>query len=368
MDYGGVSFAVIEDRKFKSAPKSLLPKGEIWNGWPQSDRFDAKNDADHPEAQLLGSRQLLFLEEWIPDWSDGIWMKVLLSQTLFSNVATLPRGSKSGSVIPNLPTLKRDEYAVDDVPVADMDSNGWPQSGRNRALRILRKGFAAHISGDQHLGSTIQYGIEEWKDAGYALCVPSVANFWPRRWYPVFPGKNRIPGSPRYTGDYEDGFGNKMTVYAVSNPTLTGQEPSRLHDRSPGYGIARFFRSSRKIVYENWPRWADPSSPEGKPYPGWPIEFQQEDNFGKGAHAYLPKISVGGISNPVIQIIDEKTEDIVYTLRLKTSTYRPRVFKPGLYTIKIGEPGTSKMSILNNVQSVGADDRKEIHFEFEKIH
>ena len=32
---------------------------------------------------------------------------------------------------------------------ADCDSNGWPQSGRNRALREMRKGFALHLAGDQ---------------------------------------------------------------------------------------------------------------------------------------------------------------------------------------------------------------------------
>ena len=34
---------------------------------------------------------------------------------------------------------------------ADFDANGWPQTGRNRALRAMRKAFAFHIAGDQHL-------------------------------------------------------------------------------------------------------------------------------------------------------------------------------------------------------------------------
>ena len=129
MNYGGISFAVIEDRKFKSAPKPLLPNAWIWNGWYQNPIFDPKIEADVPEAKLLGDRQLEFLEKWAADWSGGTWMKVLLSQTLFSNVATLPKGSKSGAVIPDLALLQAGEYADNDWPVADMDSNGWPQSG-----------------------------------------------------------------------------------------------------------------------------------------------------------------------------------------------------------------------------------------------
>jgi hypothetical protein len=232
--YGGVSFAVLEDRKFKSAPAALLPAGEVWNGWSLNPQFDAKSQADVADAVLLGDRQLGFLEQWAGDWSDGTWMKVVLSQTLFANVATLPVGERTGAVIPSLEILAEGEYAEDEYMVSDMDSNGWPQTGRNRALRAMRKGFAVHLSGDQHLGSTIQYGIDAWRDAGFALCVPSVANFWPRRWYPPQPGANRQENAARYTGDYEDGFGNKMTVLAVSNPSRSGREPTALHDRAPG--------------------------------------------------------------------------------------------------------------------------------------
>jgi hypothetical protein len=248
--YGGVSFAVIEDRKFKSAPKALLPEAEIWNGWPQNQSFDAKTGADAPGARLLGERQLEFLDAWANDWSDGTWMKVVLSQTIFANVATLPDSAMSGAVIPRLPLLPPGAYAEGEKFVADLDSNGWPQSGRDAALRAMRKGFAVHLAGDQHLGSTVQYGVDDWGDAGFALCVPSIANFWPRRWFPPQPGANRDPDKPRYTGDFEDGFGNRITVYAVSNPHTWGREPARLHDRAPGYGIARFYRHIRTISLE----------------------------------------------------------------------------------------------------------------------
>jgi hypothetical protein len=348
---------VIEDRKFKSAPKQFLPEAQVRNGWAQNPNFNAKESADVPGAKLLGDRQLKFLEEWAADWSGGTWMKVLLSQTLFSNIATLPKGALSGSIIPSLEVLPIDGYAENDRPVSDMDSNGWPQSGRNKAIKTIRKGFAVHLSGDQHLGSTIRYGVDDWNDSGYALCTPSIANFWPRRWYPDTPEKNRPLGSPRYTGEYEDGFGNKITVHAVSNPHISGKEPAGLHDMSPGYAIARFNRKTREISLENWPRWADPENPEHRPYPGWPIRFNQEDNYGRTASAYLPEFIVDGMTNPVFQVINEANNEILLTIRAKTNSYRPKVFKKGVYTVIIGEPGTDKIKILKNIQSVGINEQ-----------
>ncbi len=348
--YGGVSFAVLEDRKFKSAPGPLLPRAQVWNGWPLNERFDPRTEADHPDADLLGERQLEFLEEWAADWSDGTWMKVVLSQTLFANVATLPDTARTGSVLPSLRIPEPGEYPDNDRIATDMDSNGWPQTGRNRALRALRKGYAVHLAGDQHLGTTVQYGAEQWGDAAFALGVPSIANFWPRRWFPPTPGTNRRPDAPRYTGDYEDGFGNKITVHAVSNPHRSGKDPERLHDRAPGYGIARFNRATRRITLEAWPRWADPTAGDS-PYPGWPISFQQSDNYGREAVAYLSPLEIVGLTDPVVQVIEERTGDVVFTIRVVGAAFTPHVFAEGSYAIGIGEPGTEHWKVLEGIEA-----------------
>ncbi len=346
--YGGVSFAVIEDRKFKSAPSSLLPRGEIWNGWPQNPAFDPTTEADVPGAMLLGERQLSFLENWANDWAGGTWMKVLLSQTLFANLATLPDSATSGSIIPFLEILDPGAYAENEKTTSDMDSNGWPQAGRNRALRAIRKGFAVHLAGDQHLGSTIQYGIDSYRDAGYALCVPSLANFWPRRWYPAVPGMNHTDGAPRYTGDYEDGFGNKMTVHAVSNPTKSGREPAPLHDLAPGYGVARFNRRTRVISLAAWPRWSDPATGDA-PYPGWPVVFEQQDNYDREPAGYLPTLDIIGLDSPVVQVVSEDSGDVVYTVRLAEQMFTPKVFKIGSYSVHVGEPGTANVQTFSGL-------------------
>jgi hypothetical protein len=365
MNYGEISFAILEDRKFKSAPKALLPDAGIVNGWPENKKFNIEKYGDVTGATLLGDRQLKFLEDWASDWSQGAQMKTLLSQTIFANVATLPKAALSDVVVPTLRIMKEGDYPPDDQPVGDLDSNGWPQTGRNKAIKTIRKGFAFHFAGDQHLGSTIQYGVDEWNDSGFAFCVPSISNYWPRRWCPQFPGKNQTKGAPKYTGEFKDGFGNKFTVKAISNPLYTGKEPAKLYDRAAGYGIVRFHKKSRNITLESWPRGSKPSQGETKQYKGWPLEINQLDNFGKKAKAYLPTLKINGLENPVVQVIDESNQEILYTLRINGNSFTPKVFKNGLYTIKIGDPDKNISSVKKHIQSEKTSS-KNIILEFEK--
>ncbi|MCB0855356.1 MAG: twin-arginine translocation pathway signal protein, partial [Bacteroidetes bacterium] len=268
-------------------------------------------------------------------------------------------------IVPQLRILNANEYAPNDRPVSDMDSNGWPQTGRNKALKVIRKGFAFHIAGDQHLGSFIQYGTDEYRDAPFAFCVPSVSNVWPRRWYPQEEGANREPDSYKYTGDFEDGFGNKMTVHAVSNPVFTGRKPSNLYDRATGYGIVRLDRQSRDITVECWPRDINPKEKNAKQYPGWPITINQMDNYSRNAAAWLPTIETLGMVDPVVQVLVESTGEIVYTVRIPGDEWNPPVFAPGTYTLKVGAPEKGNMQEIRGVKSVdkkGEGERITVRF------
>jgi len=363
-DYAGLSCAVIEDRKWKSAPNPLLPAADVYNGWARNKEFNAAKEADVPGAELLGARQLKFLKDWAADWAGGVWMKAVLSQTIFSNVATLPADALTDDAVPRLPVLKPGEYPENDVPVADMDSNGWPPRGRNAALREMRKAFAVHIAGDQHLGSTIQYGVEGWRDAGYALCVPSISNYWPRRWFPKTPGANRKPGDPPYAGDFRDGFGNRMTVRAVVNPYVTGRKPEKLYDRAAGYGIARFNRDTRKISFDCWPRWAGPDEAGSKPYPGWPVVVSQLENYGKRPFGFLPTLRFRDLADPVVQVIEEKSGQTVYTIRIKGQSFQPMIFAAGRYRVNAGEPGTDKWKSFGRLAAVEKANPQVISVSF----
>jgi len=334
--FGGISFAILEDRKFKSSATPTVPEGKVVNGWFQNPKFDPRAMADVEGAVLLGERQLTFLEDWAGDWSDGAWMKVALSQTIFANVATIPGKATSGSVLPGLKMPEPGEYPTGYKLAADTDSNGWPQTGRNRALRAMRKAFAFHVAGDQHLGSFIRYGVDAYDDAGYALCVPSIANTWPRRWFPPAPGEGRKPEEPAYTGRYRDGFGNHITVHAVSNPVRSYREPTPLHDRAPGYGIVRFRRATRRIEVECWPRWSDPSQPGAEQYPGWPVTVRQGDGYARAPLGQLVPIEVRGRVEPVVQLVHEASGEVVYTRRLEGATFAAPVFDEGPHTLRVG--------------------------------
>jgi arylsulfatase A-like enzyme len=360
MNYAGVSFAILGDRQFKSSPTVMVPDGNVVNGWFRNEDFDPAAEADVPGAVLLGERQLAMIEAWADDWSGDAWMKVVLSQTPFVNVATLPRDAASGSAIPSIPYLPPGAYPDDHRVAADADSNGWPQSGRDRAVRAFRRAFAVHLAGDQHLASLVQYGVDEFGDAGFAFCAPAIANTWPRRWQPPTPGERREPGAPRYTGDYRDGFGNRMTVYAAANPVQSGREPARLHDRMPGYGVVRLRRDTREMTFEAWPRGVVPWEPGAEQYPGWPRTVEQLDNGGARRRAHLPRIVVRGLERPVVQVVDEATGRLECSLRLAGAEWMPSVDGPGPYEVRVHCPDRDIGQVLSSVEPVTAADADRV--------
>ncbi|MGC6430612.1 MAG: alkaline phosphatase D family protein [Jejuia sp.] len=308
LTWGGISFAIIEDRKFKSGPRRVLDKKQYKNTLGM----------DVEEATLLGKRQLEFLENWTTDWKNAE-MKAVLSQTIFTNLAT------------HSPTIERKmNYSV--------DSNGWPQAGRNKALSVIRKSFSCMIAGDQHLGSVVQHGIEDWNNAGYSFAVPAAANFWMRWWNPEKPGKNRKPNSPDYTGEYKDAFHNKITVHAVANPTHKDNKPRTdlLDGRAAGYGIIKFHKKDRNITYECWKRNVDITNPESKQYDGWPVTFNQMDNFHIDKGYVLPTLKISK-PNQVVTLKNNYTKEVISSLRINGTSYAPRVMYPGMYTIEVGE-------------------------------
>lgn len=361
--YGGISFAILEDRKFKTAPGNVLPEeAKVVNGFIQNRGFDIKKYYDI-DAELLGKRQIDFLQNWVADWRYGAQMKAVLSQTNFCTLATLPEGSILDSEVPNLEIPSRGAYVEGDAPTADMDSNGWPPKERDHALRIIRKGFAFHIAGDQHLASTVQYGVDDYGDAGFAFAGPALNNIWPRRWWPpVKPEHKPLSGRPKNTGNFEDGFGNKMTVYAVANPVRTQRRPALIYDRVTGYGMVVFDKSDQTIRIECWPRYVDPeANPEGQ-YDGWPIYIRQEDNYGRKPTGYLAGFEIEGIKNPVLELHNQQTGELEYALRISEKSFKPKVFEESLYTIRIGDPDENRWREFNDLSS---GEEQTIHCIFD---
>ncbi|MCF7958291.1 MAG: hypothetical protein K9M57_07585 [Phycisphaerae bacterium] len=158
--------------------------------------------------------------------------------------------------------------------------------------------------------------------------------------------------------DHLDGFGNKLTVYAAANPDERPANGDKLTTRAAGFGVVRFNKVSREITMHCWPRNVDITNPASKPYPGWPKTISQEENYGRKAIAWLPKLEISGQNDPVVQIIDESNGDVVYTLRIKGTTFLPKVFMKGTYTIKVGE-GTDQ-TVLAGIKAVSLKNAEKM--------
>ena len=341
LKWGGISFAILEDRKFKSGLTEVAKANpDIFPNGPYEAIFDPKVDTrrfDMEESKLLGDRQLEFLEAWTTDWENAE-IKTVLSQTALAMVDNY--------------TGKHDNELY-----ADFDSNGWPQAGRNKALKVIRKSFSPSITGDTHLGAVTKMGIDKWGDAGYNFTTPAIANYWLRWWHPKTPGNNRDKNSPTYTGEFLDGFHNKITVKAVANPTLPEiKEGGYLSTRAAGYGIIRFNKPNRKITFEAWARNVDIHDPNAQQYPGWPITISQEDNFTIEDGFQLPTLIISK-EDQVVTVKDKFTKEVISSIRIKGNTYQPKVIHDGNYIIEVGE-GTEKRTL--NVVSIKKKNKEVI--------
>jgi hypothetical protein len=73
-------------------------------------------------------------------------------------------------------------------------------------------------------------------------------------------------------------------------------------------------------------------------------------------------ISVRGMDEPVVQVIDEKTNEVVYTLRSPTPKFRPMVFSDGPFTIRVGELGTERVRTFKGVAADKKGGTLEVDF------
>jgi alkaline phosphatase D len=264
MVYGDVSFAIIADRQWKSGPE------RVDTGSGRADHvvdpdFDT-SALDKPGLVLLGERQEKFLRQWANDWR-GHNMKVVLSQTVFAGVAT-----HHG---------KYDGYLK-----ADLDCGGWPQTARNNAIRIIRESRALHICGDQHLATLTQYGVDKQRDSNWAYCTPAISAGYPRWWRPDdigMPHDNRPRHGLANTGEFVDGLGNLVYVFAVGNPEVGTERNryARAHQKGSGFGVVTIDTQGRTYHLDAFRFLVDATDGiPGNQFPGWPVTIQQPENKG----------------------------------------------------------------------------------------
>jgi hypothetical protein len=263
--YGGVSFAIIADRQWKSGPERI--NVEVGVTGQDEDPLFINPAFNPPGLELLGKRQEDFLEKWGQDWK-GCKLKAVLSQTVFAGIAThQPKPNRY---------LKY-----------DFDSSGFPALARNKAIDIIRSSMALHICGDTHLGSMTQYGVNQQRDSNWAFCTPAISAGWPRWWLPDvagIPHANRPDHNLAQTGEYLDTFGNKIYVYAVGNPEV-GRSDNRYvhaHEKGSGFGFITFDTEKLTYTMDSYRFMVDAT--DGKAsnqFDGWPVTIHQKENRGE---------------------------------------------------------------------------------------
>jgi hypothetical protein len=252
---GGLDLAIVEDRKFKTGPQGTIPQLGPRPDHITDPAYDRKA-IDLPGLELLGRRQLDWLDRWSRDTA-GVRAKAVLSQTAFCGAVHM-------------------HGKINERLLADLDCNGWPQSGRNAALRLIRQAGAIHLCGDQHLAVVVQHGIDAFRDGPWAFTAPAIVNtIYGRWWHPEHEqaGGNPIAGSPLpWTGDYEDGLGNRITMVAYANPEDTADE----RKRGDGFGTAVWDFAAETVTFHCVPRFAAVQDGSPEEYPGWPVTVPLE--------------------------------------------------------------------------------------------
>lgn len=362
MNYAGLSLAVVNDRINRSAPGPLFPEARIRNGWPLNPSFDPKKTAGLKEARLLSPTQLDLLRHWVVDWSGGTWMKVLLTSGAFVSLLTLPEGQAAEEVLWQLAPLKPGEIPSSDVPAADFNTCGWPQPARDEIISLCRKGLVVHLCGSGGPPAVIKYGLNSHGDAGAAVITPPLQAYQAIRWAPFPKVKTGQKREVSLVGGAEDAFGNKFRILTVTNP-VGDDKISGLKSIS-GFGLVTFERNSRQIVFESY-RLNGESRAELMP--GWPVVIRQNENEGRKPTGYLPLLKLKGMENPVVQVVEEKTGETVYCFRISGTEFRPPVFRPGIYSIRCGEPGTKKWKEFRSLRAQPETVKNTIHVDFTSI-
>jgi len=327
--YGGVSFAFLEARKFKTPPGTTARAGS--------------------PLDLYGERQLRFLQEWTKDWSQTD-MKAVVSQEALSCLYTRRPPSLQKNTNTATPAVSEDKETVNPQKVRDRNTNGWPSGGRKKALGEIRKAHALMITGGNNPAHLIQHGIQSWGDAGYAFGLPPATSRQKRGWYLTDTAHTNRKDRNTHTGNFRDGFDNLISIKALANPLLEIQsQPKPIRRR--GFGTVQFNRSDRKVRVAAWPFSENPGS--ASPYPGWPFSLQMRENYPKTQEMLLPQILTKGLNKkPVFLVYTAHRDRLVYARRANDSIFQPRVFENSYYNVIVGSPEEKKMDTLRNLKPV----------------
>jgi hypothetical protein len=208
----------------------------------------------------------------------------------------------------------------------------------------------------------VQHGVDSHRDGPFGFTSPAIVNtIYGRWWKPEDekPGPRPIPNSPLpWTGDFEDGLGNLITMHAYANPEDRNNELKR----ADGFGVARFDKKNRTITFECWPRFAKVSDGDKAQFPGWPVTLKMTQNDGRNVMGWLPKLSFSK-PNPVVQVINDKTKDILYTVRIQGKTFQPKVYSMDPHSVRVGKDFPKNQLLANARPQKNRKDTKVLRVD-----
>jgi hypothetical protein len=70
------------------------------------------------------------------------------------------------------------------------------------------------------------------------------------------------------------------------------------------------------------------------------------------------------MTDPVIEVRDERDGGLVYALRISGDSFRPMVFEEGAYTLKVGEPDRDEFRSFSGISPLKSGEESTITIEF----
>ena len=75
-------------------------------------------------------------------------------------------------------------------------------------------------------------------------------------------------------------------------------------------------------------------------------------------------MQINGLDKPIVQIVNESTDETEYTLRLNKNTWQPKVFSESNYTILVGDQNGQEQKVEGVLPGEqGRDDILTFHFQ-----
>ncbi len=259
------------------------------------------------------------LNQWQFDWSKYTMFKVALTQKLF-----------------NLTNIQRKDLTK-----------------RNILLDAFRKDFVFSIALNENIGGLIHNGIDKWKDSGITFSIPQInpkeINLWEPTIKMIKENNNLIICKD---DDFFDSNNNRFSMLNIAQSMPLKEN----NINQGGYGVITFNKEDRTIDIQCF-------SLDNQEDATWQRNIKIENNYAREIQGYLPQIMVRGIEDPIVTIINEKNNEIVYSRRIKGKSFTPFIFEKGIYSIKIGDEN-KKFQLIEHIQSTKIKNSEKVYFSF----